>query len=162
MTINIAPSEDATAASTAWLLVLNEGWRAAVGEPELRHLLHRPKLFDIPCSPFYCHQVLIWEKKLLPVFDLAAWLAGHKASGSTSLVGVVAYHGRLSNTIEYGALHLGRPPKRVSVHDDQACALPDDEIGWLSIAISCFVDDNQKPVPILDLSRIFSILPAAD
>ena len=162
MTTNVAPLEDATAASTAWLLALSNGWRTAVGEPEMLHVLHKPTLFAIPCSPFYCHQVLIWEKKLVPVFDLAAWLTGYKASYSNPLIGVVAYQEKLRNTIEYGALHLSSPPRRVSVNDDQACELPDDEIDWRSIAISCFADSDQNPIPILDLSRIFSIVPAAD
>lgn len=159
MTANIASSEYASAESTAWLLVLNDGCLAAIGELELRHLLLKPNLYDIPCSPFYCHQVLIWEKKILPVFDFAAWLSGCKTNDEPSLVGVVAYQESSSNTIEYGVLHLIKPPKKVSVHDAQVCELPNDEIGWDNIAISCFADNDQNPIPILNLSRIFSLLP---
>ena len=161
MTVCGVPLANVTAVSTAWLLVLNNGWRVAVSEAEMRHLLHRPTLFNIPCSPVYCSHVLIWEEKLVPVFDLAAWLTAHKASHSTALIGVVAYREKLRNTIEYGALHLSIPPKRVSVHDDAACELPDDGIGWPSVAISCFADNDRNPIPILDMPRIFSTLPAA-
>ncbi|MFO1372415.1 MAG: chemotaxis protein CheW [Candidatus Competibacteraceae bacterium] len=143
------------AKSTAWLLHLKDAWRTAVGERELVHLIEEPTLLDIPVTPFYCRQVLIWENQILPVLDLAAWLAGQPLSRAHKLVGVFAYQEHLDAVLSYGAVPLESVPTRRVVDDQDACELPTEPIGWRQVTISCFSDGGHA-VPILDLPYIFS------
>lgn len=144
------------AESTAWLLPLQGAWRAAVGEWELAHLLEAPVLLDIPITPFYCRQVVLWENRILPVLDLAAWLAGQPlAPRAQMLAGVFAYQEPSEAALSYGILLLDGVPVRHLVQDEEACALPAEPAGWREVAISCF-GDGAGAVPILDLPYIFS------
>ena len=144
------------AESTAWLLPLQGAWRAAVGEWELVHLIEAPVLVDIPVTPFYCRQVLLWENRILPVLDLAVWLAGQPlAPRDQMLAGIFAYQAQSEAALSYGILLLDGVPTRQVVHDEEACALPAEPMGWQKVAISCF-GDGDSAVPILDLPYIFS------
>ena len=59
----------------AWLLDLG-GWHTAViGERQMLHLPPAPfSLHDVPASPSFCRQVLVWEQEPIPVMDISAWL----------------------------------------------------------------------------------------
>lgn len=81
--------------STAWILTLDGALRAAVGGRELVYLIEAPTLLDVPLSPPYCRQVLVWNENLLPVMDLAAYLRpGKPARRTQTLAGVFAYQAK--------------------------------------------------------------------
>ncbi len=141
--------------SAAWVLMLDHQLLAAVGERELVHLIEAPTLLDVPRSPSYCRQVLVWNDTVLPAMDLAAWLRGQPAQRQQTLAGVFAYQTRPGTNPEYGALLLAGIPTRTRVADDQACAPPKQPGNWRTLAISCFKQSDQ-PIPILDLPHIFT------
>lgn len=140
--------------ATAWLLELGQDRRAAVGERELLHLLPQPQLLAVPLAPAYCARVLPWQDGLLPVWDVSAWAGGEAAAVDTELVAVVGYQRRAGQAPFFGALVLTEPPARVLVDDAQACDLPAD-FPWQDIASACF-SHEERPVPILDLRRMFA------
>ena len=141
--------------STAWMLALDRQLLAAVGERELVHVIETPILLDVPYSPSYCRQVLVWNDIVLPAMDLAAWLRGQPVQHQQTLAGVFAYQTRPGAEPEYGALLLAGIPARTRVTDDQACGLPKQPGHWRTLAIACFKQGKQ-PIPILDLPYIFS------
>ncbi len=143
--------------SGAWILALDGALRAAVGEREMVHLIETPVLLEVPLSPFYCRQVLVWNQALLPAMDLAAWLyRGQPAQRNrTPLVGVFAYQTKPGAAPGYGALLLAGIPERARVTDGDAGPLPSQPTGWRTLAVSCFKRGGD-PIPILDLPYIFS------
>ncbi len=141
--------------SVAWVLPLAGQLRAAVGERELVHLVEFPALLEVPRSPFYCRQILLWNDMILPAMNLAAWLTGHDEQRTQHLAGIFAYQNNPDDAPHYGALLLYAIPTRKWVSDKQACALPAEPVGWQTLAISCFADGDNA-IPILELSYIFS------
>ncbi len=142
--------------SSAWLLALDHSLRAAVGERELIQLIETPILLDVPLSPSYCRQALIWNQILLPVMNLAAWLHRQSTAPPESrLAGVFGYLPAPGAKPAYGALLLAGIPERIRVTDEQACLLPKQPAGWRNLAIACF-NHSGHPVPVLDLPHIFS------
>ncbi|MGB5065524.1 MAG: chemotaxis protein CheW [Candidatus Competibacter sp.] len=142
--------------STAWVLVLDDQLRAAVGERELIYLIEAPTLLEVPLSPYYCRQTILWNNLLLPAMDLAAWLHKQpKANNNRKLAGIVAYQPEPNVAPGYGALLLADTPKRVQVADTQACSLPERPNGWRELAISCF-RQGEDAIPILDLPHLFT------
>jgi chemotaxis signal transduction protein len=136
-----------------WVLDLGMGYRAAVGGRELLHLIDMPKTFLVPCTPSYCHRVISWQERLLPVMDIASRLAGTEPQAQ--FVAVVGYQKRRGEYPQFGALLLASPPQQVEVGDEQACSLPEESKGWNELAISCF-DYQGNAVPVLDLNRLFN------
>ncbi len=156
---------------TAWVLNLGDGLWAAVGEFELAHVIpYSPVLFEIPWCPLYCRQALIWEDQVLPVIDLGERLLGEVTRRGEAragvgaeietLVGIVAYSTRPGDAPKHGGLLMREVPSRVRVSDRQACALPEHPEGWASLAIACFEDACNGPIPILDVARLYSSTPA--
>jgi hypothetical protein len=142
--------------SAAWILALDGALRAAVGERELVHLIEAPTLLDVPLSPYYCRQALVWNNALLPAMDLAAWLRqGQPVQCRWPLAGVFAYQTKPGAEPAYGALLLAGIPERTRVADDSACALPKQPAGWRTLAVSCF-KRGDDPIPILDLPHLFT------
>lgn len=141
--------------TSAWLLMLEPQLRAAVGERELVHLVETPTLLEVPLSPPYCRQVLVWNDTVLPAIDLAVWLRGEPVQRWQTLVGVFAYQTRPNAAPQYGALLLAAIPARIKVADEQVCDLPEKPAGWRQVAISCFKHGGQA-VPVLDLPYLFS------
>lgn len=140
----------------AWLLSFDNELNAAVGGRELQHIAHAPTTFTIPFCPVYVDQVLIWSDRLLPVIDLASWSSDGRQFCRSDLIGIVAYLEHDTHTPSYAGLRIRSAPKRLQVYDHQACALPQNMLRWRSITTSCFKYRNGKPVPILDLARVFS------
>lgn len=142
--------------SGAWILALDSVLRAAVGERELVHLIEAPTLLDVPLSPPYCRQVLVWNENLLPAMDLAAWLRpGEPVQCRWPLAGVFGYQTKPGAEPAYGALLLAGIPERARAADSQACALPKQPARWRTLAISCF-KRGDHPIPILDLPHLFT------
>lgn len=149
-------SENPLKSSGAWILTLDEILHAAVGERELIHLIETPVLLDVPLSPSYCRQVLVWNQILLPTMDLAAWLhQGQPVQRGRTLAGIFAYQTKPRAEPAYGALLLAGIPDRAHVTDNDACALPKQPVSWRTLAISCF-KRGQNPIPILDLRCVFT------
>lgn len=150
-------SENSTDRSNAWVLTLEDNTlRAAVGEREMMHLIEAPVLLNVPLSPFYCRQVLLWNQVLLPAMDLAAWLhQGQPIQRKKTLAGIFAYQTRTTTMPAYGALLLAAIPDRAQVTDNNAAPLPDQPTGWRTLAISCFKQGSEL-IPILDLPYIFT------
>ncbi|MCC7220960.1 MAG: chemotaxis protein CheW [Candidatus Contendobacter sp.] len=142
--------------STAWILTLDGALRAAVGGRELVYLIEAPTLLDVPLSPPYCRQVLVWNENLLPVMDLAAYLRpGKPARRTQALAGVFAYQAKSGAPLAYGALLLAGIPEWAHIADDHASALPKQPAGWRALAISCFKRGDDL-IPILDLPHLFT------
>lgn len=142
--------------SNAWVLALDDQLRAAVGEHELIHLIEKPVLLDVPLSPYYCRQVVLWNDRLLPAMDLSAWLQGlPKANSDWKLAAVVAYQTALGATPNYGVLLLAGIPERLRVADTHACHLPKHPDGWRELALSCF-HRGENAIPILDIPHLFT------
>lgn len=140
--------------STAWLLDFGEGRKAAVGERELLHLVPQAELFDVPLTPAHCAQVLSWQERLLPVWDLHVWLGDSPEPSEAKLVAIIGYQPRSTTQPSFGALLLSEAPERILVGDEQFCELPDGQ-PWPMIASSCF-RHGEHAVPILDLAVMFS------
>ena len=141
--------------ATAWTIELDSRLYAAVGEFEMVHIVQEPELFDIPQTPFYCSQVLIWQNRIIPVMDLLAWLEGYALPRKHDTIGIFAYQQQSGAPLDFGALPMVSIPVRAQVGDDQACDLPATPPGWRELSISCF-SDNNRIIPILDLPYIFS------
>jgi len=141
----------------AWLLGLGNGLHAAIGQMELVHLLpDPPTLFEIPQSPAYCRQVLVWQGEVVPLMDLSMRLQGLTVSATRPLVAITAYTDVVGSAPSHGALLLDGPPARIRVSDADACALPAPEDRWRRLAVACFNHSTRGPVPVLDLGRIYA------
>jgi len=139
---------------TAWLLDLGAGRVAAVAEREMLHLVPDPQCFELPQTPVHCRRVLRWQDRILPVWDVAAWLGAEPWPAAARVVAVVGYQKRRREAPRYGALLLAAPPVRVKVTDDDACELLQDGAGWEALAVSCF-RYREQPIPVLNLRRLF-------
>lgn len=137
----------------AWLLDFGDTCRAAVGTRELLHLVDTPVTFAVPCTSAYCRRVVLWQERLLPVMDIAARLGA--LPRKAPFLAVIGYQQQRGEYPQFGALMLSSPPRQVAVSDEQACRLPDESSAWQELAISCF-EHQGSPVPVLNLSRIFS------
>lgn len=141
----------------AWLLDLGEGLHGAVGALEMVHVLpDAPALFEIPRSPAYCREVLVWQGEIMPLMNLAMRLLGRPVAESRDLVAVTAFQEYSGAEPRYGALVLSAPPVRIRVNDSRACELPEAQPDWQRLAIACFRRSDLGPVPVLDLGKVFS------
>lgn len=141
--------------TSAWILQFGSKDRAAVGQRELLHLVQGVETFPVPLAPAYCRKVIYWQDRPVPLMDLAVWLGAETGQSARKYVGIVGYQLRRAEAPCFGALWLAAAPVRATVDDRQACALPETDVDWREIAISCF-EDKVGPVPILDLPRLFS------
>jgi hypothetical protein len=91
--------------------------------------------------------------------DLAARLGGE--AQTPRMLAVAAYQPQPGAPARYGALLLASLPIAISVSDAQACALPEQPLGWGRLALSCF-EHHGEAIPILHLGRIFSRPDAPD
>jgi len=140
----------------AWILDLGIDCKAAVGSRELLHLMAVPTTFSVPCTPAYCHRVVHWQGRLLPVMDIASRLG--RTELQAGFIAVVGYQQKRGEYPQFGALQLASPPLQASVGDEQACDLPVNTQGWSKLAIACF-DYQGEAVPVLDLNRLFGTSP---
>lgn len=142
--------------TNAWLLEMGLSYKLSVGRRELLHLIDVPITFEVPYTPAYCHRVVSWQGRLLPVMDMAAWL-GEPVQNS-QFIAVVGYQKMRGDSPQFGAISLTSPPRQVSVDDTQACDLPGRYAGLSELAISCF-DHMGEAVPVLNLNRLFDAAP---
>jgi chemotaxis signal transduction protein len=142
----------------AWLLDFGQSVRAAVGVRILLQIIDRPNVHDVPCTPGYCHSVLSWQGRLLPVMDMAARLGG--VPQAPQYLVVVGYQDSPDEPTRFGALLVSAPPAAIVVGDTQSCALPEQPADWGKFACSCFEHEGAA-IPVLHLGRIFSSPPDA-
>jgi len=135
----------------AWIMDFGNGHRAATGIRTLVHLVPAPVLADVPRAPVHCRRVLVWNRQLLPAWDVGAFLGSPALASDRAIAGIAAYH--VGAEARLGALLLREPPLRASVVEPQDCELPDPR--WAAIAAACFMHDGQA-LPVLDLRRIFA------
>jgi chemotaxis signal transduction protein len=125
-------------------------------------LVENPRPIPVPGMPVFCLGLLNWQARQLPLIDLQAYLLGGRASGaaraSTHAL-VVAFQDSAATGVAYGALCAPFLVRLTQVHDSQQCALPADNPIWSRLAIACF-EDQGRPVPVLDLSRVFARPPS--
>lgn len=142
----------------AWVLPLRSNLIVAVGALEMMHLIPEPLvLFEIPRAPSHCCHVIVWEDEILPLMDLAILLGATAILPRTStLAAVVVYPAGTGQRLQRGALLLDGVPMRAPVSDQQACELPAIVSGQSELALSCFRHPQYGPVPILDLSHLFT------
>jgi len=147
----------------AWLLDLGGGLHGAVGELEMVHVLpDAPAIYEIPQSPDYCRQVLIWQGEVLPLMDLAKRLAPGMVGppdGVRDRAVIAAFQRHPGEEPHHGGLLLRGMPVRIAVSDTEACELPESLQAWRPYAMSCFDYLGIGPVPVLNLHGVFS-LPA--
>jgi chemotaxis signal transduction protein len=145
--------------ANAWLIDFGDEYRAAIGERELFHLVYEPQLFQVPHCPAHCDRVIVWEGRVLPVWNLRKWLRPDADTPATRLVAVIGYRPDDRDDTEFGAVEIAAPPQRIVACDDDACALPADSPAWVRISTSCFAH-NRKQVPALNLTSMFGrVLP---
>jgi chemotaxis signal transduction protein len=145
----------------AWIIGFPGDHLAAVGELELVHVLaDEPEGFNVPGSPRYCHQVILWEDNVVPIIDIGKMLAAGQEAPGRRHYGIVRYRLWPTRQQRFGAFLMDRIPQRVNVDDASAYALPDPLAAWRDFVISCFVHED-RPVPILDIGSLFSGTRAA-
>ncbi len=137
----------------AWILDFGMSHQAAVGGRELLHLIDVPETFAVPYTPLYCHQVISWQGRLLPVMDIASRLGS--ATQEAQFVAIVGYQNKRGEYPQFGAVKLVAPPRQEAVSDEQACSLPETMHDWERLVISCF-EIQGEAVPVLNLNRLFA------
>ncbi len=144
---------------TGWLLNFRGGAQAVIGQRELLHLIDHPETHEVPCSPAYCRRVLFWGEGVLPVFDVGAWSDGAIASVPDQVVAIVGFASDGDTSPGFGGLLLTATPQRIDVDDACACTLPQALMRWRPISCACF-ESAGRPLPVLDLSRLFGSDPS--
>ncbi len=149
--------EEVAKTSRAWLLNFGGGLQAAVGHHEMWQVLISPTLFDVPGTPRYCNDVLIFQEQILPVLNVPNMLLeGQKIIIVTSrVVGIAVFQEDPNLPVHYGGMYLASMPLNIYVSDEQVCDLPDHQKYWEPLTLSCF-SRNGVAIPIIDLAYLFS------
>jgi hypothetical protein len=143
--------------SRAWLLDFGRGLQAAVGLHEMSHVLTSPLLFEIPCTPPHCSEVLIFQKRILPILDIPSLLEGQRIiHASNDVIGIAIYQDDPTHPIDYGGLRLATLPTSIYVGDDHSCELPAHKRYWAPpLSVACFQHEGAA-IPILNLAYLFT------
>jgi chemotaxis signal transduction protein len=142
------------------MLPLAASLHVAIGAGEIAHVLPASHpLQPLPMSPDWCRNAFQWHDRVLPLVDLPVLLGPATEPVPGRAIVVVAWPGT-DALVHYGGLRLGGLPFARTVGDHQQCAYPDPVSRWESIASSCFEDPDCGTVPVLDLPRLFSAVPA--
>ncbi len=150
-------TEDIAKSSRAWLLNFGGGLKAAVGLHEMSQVLISPTLFDVPTMPRYCSDVVIFQKRILPVLNVPNMLLEGKKViiVNTKVIGVAIYQDETTESANYGSLFLASMPESIIVSDEDVCDLPEEQKYWEPFAFTCF-SYHDITVPIIDLAYLFS------
>jgi hypothetical protein len=149
----------------AWLLTVNDGRHAAVGERELVHIVSDEVERVVgPTTSDRINECIIWQNRRLPLFDASANLRNNSftndlkalpAKPGKAIYVVAAYQLPEESQISFGAIAVLVLPERIEVSDETGCNLPPESTGWKELAHSCFKHQQFGAVPILDLVRVF-------
>lgn len=140
----------------AWLLDLGYDYMAATARYELEDVYTEAHLANIPMAPPYCHQVMHWRQRLIPIFNLAQFLSGESKAIKQPVIGIFGYQAQKGDRVQYGGLLLRYRPEAIEVRDADACELPADNPKWAYCALSSF-RQAALTIPILDLSYLFTL-----
>ncbi len=149
------------ASERAWLLDLGNNHWAAVPLHEMSQIILSPELFELPLTPSHCHQLMLFQKHILPVINIATLITGSSLTDSSGkIVGLTVYQKAPKKPLEYAAIHLANMPFMVRVEDAHMTSLPDNNDFWPLFSMSCFQYEERK-VPVLDLAALYSAEVAA-
>jgi hypothetical protein len=152
--------------AAAWLLKLSGGLHVAVGERELTYIVSdEVERVFVPRAPSHVKELIVWQNRLLPLFDVSAALRDDHAAGDAptaptetggTIIVIAAYQVSDERQVDFGALPVCALPERIEVTDDSACDLPPEPPGWRRLAHACCELQQHGAVPILDLHRMFA------
>ncbi len=147
------------ALSDAWLLKISEHVYVAIGHLEMVHIhAEVPERLPRLEAGDYCQHQIMWQERYLPLLDIGAFLEGRcDSDNGHAFLCIVAYYIEEASAQDYGAIISLQLPTRIQVDDEDVCELPEPSEKWDLLAASCFRDGNFGAVPILDLTRIFSL-----
>jgi chemotaxis signal transduction protein len=139
--------------STAWLLDLGGSLQAAIGHRELLQIVELPEVFEIPCAPPYCRELIEWQQHLVPVMDVSLRIAAMACP--RKLLVLIGYLDGRTGQVGVGAITLASAPRKITVDDRDALASTECP-AWQGFAISGFALDGRS-VPVLHLSSLFGL-----
>jgi hypothetical protein len=140
----------------AWLLDFGRGLQAAVGIHEMSHVLLETRLYEIPRAPYYCAEVLVFERMILPVMDVISLIEQQRiVREGHDVIGIAVYQEATTGDLNYAAMHLATMPTLLFVDNRDACELPQHLAYWQPYAWSCFLYE-EKPIPIIDFTRLYA------
>jgi hypothetical protein len=149
--------------SQAWLLSLSNGNKIAIGREELRHLLTDPALYRLPRAPRFCGYLVEWERHLLPLYDLGAWLqeTGEvlnrlvlKDCEEKPIFAVVGFN-LGSSRVEYGIFAITEPPALITVKDSDFVLMEAPAVRKKMVARSNF-DYQGITIPVINIKYLFT------
>ena len=147
-----------------WILPYSVNNYVAIGEFELIHIIADwLRYFPLPGTPVWCNRVFLWQDRMIPLFDLDAYLDPTRKQGqqiqsnTNDIISVVAYENP-AGVIDYGGFRLSALPASQVVSDAQICDYPHGK-DWHTIASSCFREPVLGAIPVLDIPRIFCTRP---
>jgi len=144
----------------AWIITLPGDVRVAVGAVELVHVLpDTPGRIRLSEAPACFKEAISWGHGEVAIFDAGKFSEGIEKIADTIYFGIVRYRSNASTPQRFGALKMSDMPKRVPVDDEMACDLPDSLQHWRPLIVSCFELEG-RPVPVLDLAKLFSRAPS--
>lgn len=139
----------------AWLLDFGNQSRAIVGWRELLHLIPDASSQSIPRTPQHCSKVLNWHNRIIPIWDMGAWLTAGAMPDPGNTGVLVGYQLQAGAAPQLSALMLIEPPLRITVSMQQECAVPSGLSPWREIA-SAFLLYEEEALAVLDLRHMFS------
>ncbi|MDM8547187.1 chemotaxis protein CheW [Candidatus Venteria ishoeyi] len=139
----------------AWLLDFGQDCQAVIALHEMSQVQLSIQLFEIPKTPPYCRQTLIFENSLLPVIDMGLLLNGISTELDSEIVGICVYQEKPRQALKYAGIHLKETPVVITVSDQQTCSLPETQPIWQFFAPSCILHEERK-IPIIDPAALFS------
>ena len=143
-------------AGNAWLLECSDSLTVAVGDHEIVECVQPERAYAVPTTPGYCHHVIPWQGRLVPVLDMAeAFQAGTRHE--SRYVCLLSYQEAPLQPLRYIGVPVSRTPRKIEVSDEQVCEASEEAVPALLQAISlcCFTHD-ELPVPIVDIARLAS------
>ncbi|MEN9373544.1 MAG: hypothetical protein RIR79_1096 [Pseudomonadota bacterium] len=142
----------------AWLLNFGNNHRAVVGWRELLHLIPEVSLQPLPQTPLHCDKVVVWQNRIIPVWNLGAWLTGGHISDKGKLAVIIGYQPQPGQVPQLGAFLLEEPPVRIAVASNQAgetSASSEAQSPWRDIT-SSFLTHEHEQLAVLDVRYMFS------
>ena len=123
-------------------------------------LIDSPPVVEVPGSPYYCHGLIGWKGRWLPLLDLNVLLRAYPEPGAPASghVLVLAYQEAPGRPLEYGAVCARLLVRMIEVADSQRCELPRDSDLWPWVSLSCFEHEGHA-VPVLDTRCLFAQPP---
>lgn len=140
-------------AAEAWLVECGNV-RVFVSALNMQHVIeHAGLCYRVPMTPAHCNSVLVWQQQVLPMVNLAEMI--YQSTTASCPYSCVLGWQDIERGTEYGVLAASSFPQRVMIHDSH-CIDPTPEVAqtWQGFAL-CFVEYNNKHIPIIDVARLF-------